>query len=85
MPVRIENITVPEEAVNWDASQFVRFTETESDRPDLVSAKVVVAGGRGLIDEAGFSSLESWPIKLVLPLEQPVLPSIWDFVPMIGR
>ena len=59
MPVRIENITVPEEAVNWDATQFVRFTETESDRPDLVSAKVVVAGGRGLIDEAGFSSFET--------------------------
>ena len=64
MPVRIENITVPEEAVNWDASQFVRFTETESDRPDLVSAKVVVAGGRGLIDEAGFSSLEKLADKI---------------------
>lgn len=64
MPVRIENITVPEEAANWDASQFVRFTETESDRPDLVSAKVVVAGGRGLIDEAGFASLEKLADKI---------------------
>ena len=41
-----------------DTSRFVKFTETKSDRPELVSARVVVAGGRGLIDEAGFKALE---------------------------
>lgn len=42
----------------YEASTFVKFSESESDRPELVSAKVVVAGGRGLIDEAGFAALE---------------------------
>ena len=63
-PARIENVNLPEDAANWDASQFVRFTETQSDRPDLVSAKVVVAGGRGLIDEAGFAALEGLADKI---------------------
>ena len=53
----IEEILVRDE---YDRSQFVRFTETKSDRPDLVAARVVVAGGRGLIDEAGFKALEEF-------------------------
>ncbi|WP_443743504.1 electron transfer flavoprotein subunit alpha/FixB family protein [Sutterella sp.] len=52
----VETVACPEAD---DGSRFVKFTETESDRPELVSAKVVVAGGRGLIDEAGFKALES--------------------------
>ena len=85
MPVRIENITVPEEAANWDASQFVRFTETESDRPDLVSAKVVVAGGRGLIDEAGFASLEKLADKIGAAVGATRTAVDMGLVPMIGR
>lgn len=53
----IEEI-LPEEAP--EDSTFVKFTETKSDRPELVSAKIVVAGGRGLIDEAGFKAMEDF-------------------------
>ena len=56
-PADIEEILVRDE---YDRSQFVRFTETKSDRPDLVAARVVVAGGRGLIDETGFKALEDF-------------------------
>ncbi len=45
---------------DYEASTFVRFSETKSDRPELVSARLVVAGGRGLIDEAGFKTLENF-------------------------
>ena len=44
----------------YDDSRFVKFAETESDRPELVSARVVVAGGRGLIDEEGFKAMEGF-------------------------
>ena len=42
------------------ASRFVRFSEAKSDRPELVSARIVVGGGRGLLDEAGFKTLEAF-------------------------
>ena len=44
----------------YDGSRFVNFQETKSDRPDLVSAKRVVAGGAGLFDEEGFKVLEGF-------------------------
>ncbi|WP_333580720.1 electron transfer flavoprotein subunit alpha/FixB family protein, partial [Duodenibacillus massiliensis] len=37
---------------------FVNLTQTKSDRPDLVSAKCIVAAGRGVLDEAGFAAVE---------------------------
>lgn len=37
---------------------FVNLTQTKSDRPDLVSAKHIVAAGRGVLDEAGFAAVE---------------------------
>lgn len=37
---------------------FVNLTQTKSDRPDLVSAKRIVAAGRGVLDEAGFAAVE---------------------------
>lgn len=61
---RIEVVSLPETAATWDASRFVKFTETESDRPELVSAATVVCGGRGLIDEAGFRDMEALADKL---------------------
>ncbi|WP_419519424.1 electron transfer flavoprotein subunit alpha/FixB family protein [Duodenibacillus massiliensis] len=37
---------------------FVNLSQTKSDRPDLVSAKRIVAAGRGVLDEAGFAAVE---------------------------
>ena len=38
--------------------KFVSVEEVASDRPDLLTAKRVVAGGRGLFDEEGFAALD---------------------------
>ena len=40
----VEEVIAPE---GYDASRFVRFSEAKSDRPELVSARIVVGGGRG--------------------------------------
>ena len=40
------------------------FSETKSDRPELVSARVVLAGGCGLLDETGFGKLTALADKL---------------------
>lgn len=48
-------------AVTFDGIRqfdFVNLTQTKSDRPDLVSAKRIVAAGRGVLDEAGFEAVE---------------------------
>lgn len=48
-------------AVTFDGIRqfdFVNLTQTKSDRPDLVSAKRLVAAGRGVLDEAGFAAVE---------------------------
>lgn len=48
-------------AVTFDGIRqfdFVNLTQTKSDRPDLVSAKRIVAAGRGVSDEAGFAAVE---------------------------
>lgn len=48
-------------AVTFDGIRqfdFVNLTQTKSDRPDLVSAKRIVAAGRGVLDEAGFAVVE---------------------------
>lgn len=43
---------------------FVSLEEVKSDRPDLLTAKRVVAGGRGLFDEEGFAALDKLADKL---------------------
>ncbi len=43
---------------------FVSIEEQKSDRPDLLTAKRVVAGGRGLFDEEGFAALDALAVKL---------------------
>lgn len=40
-----------------DRSHFVSYSEAKSDRPELVSARVVFAGGAGLNDQAGFDAM----------------------------
>lgn len=39
------------------AFEFVSVAAEKSDRPDLVTAKIVVSGGRGVIDDAGWQQL----------------------------
>lgn len=43
---------------------FVSLEEVKSDRPDLLTAKRVVAGGRGLFDEEGFAALDKLADKM---------------------
>ena len=44
--------------------KFVSVEEAASDRPDLLTAKRVVAGGRGLFDEEGFAALDKLAEKM---------------------
>lgn len=44
--------------------EFVSEEAQLSDKPDLLTARCVVAGGRGLIDEAGFAELDKLADKL---------------------
>lgn len=46
------------------AFAFVSEEAQLSDKPDLLTARRVVAGGRGLIDEAGFAELEKLADKI---------------------
>lgn len=46
------------------AFEFVSEAAQLSDKPDLLTARCVVAGGRGLIDEAGFAELNKLADKL---------------------
>lgn len=43
---------------------FESVEEVKSDRPDLLTAKRVVAGGRGLFDEEGFAALDKLAEKM---------------------
>lgn len=55
------SVAVESFAVTFDGIRqfdFVNLTQTKSDRPDLVSAKRIVAAGRGVLDEAGFEAVE---------------------------
>ena len=49
-------------ATAWDGGtmkqRFVEFRATESSRPDISDAKVVIAGGRGLKSKEGFALVE---------------------------
>lgn len=60
-PAPVEKVDAPSVETK---SRFVSFSEARSDRPELVSARVVVAGGRGLNDEEGFAKLEAFADKL---------------------
>ncbi len=62
-PVAADGAAALEEVMGvpaYEGSRFVSFAETKSDRPELVSAKRVVAGGAGLFDEEGFRALEGF-------------------------
>ena len=68
-PAAASGSTAPVESMNVDftglrAFEFMKVTQTKSDRPDLVTAKRVVAAGRGIIDEAGFAAMEGLADKI---------------------
>ncbi len=44
--------------------EFVSVHTQKSDRPDLVTAKVVVSGGRGLIDDEGWQQMVAFADKI---------------------
>lgn len=57
----IESLTADLTARSFE---FVSIEEARSDRPDLLTARCVCAGGRGLIDEAGFEALQTLADKI---------------------
>ena len=71
----VEEVIAPE---GYDASRFVRFSEAKSDRPELVSARIVVGGGRGLLDEAGFKTLEAFADSTRTAVDMGLCPNDWQ-------
>jgi electron transfer flavoprotein alpha subunit len=53
-PVQTATLTVQDNG----RAKFVNFVPTVSARPDLAEAPVVISGGRGLRDKAGFALLD---------------------------
>lgn len=81
-PALVEEVDAP--AVETK-SRFVSFSETKSDRPELVSARVVLAGGCGLLDETGFSSSRRLPTSWAPPSARPARRSTWGSARTTGR
>ncbi|MBN2803428.1 MAG: FAD-binding protein [Deltaproteobacteria bacterium] len=55
----IIEIDIPAPLPGYSRLEFTNFTKSESERPLLVDAKVVVAGGRGAKSKEGFTILEN--------------------------
>ena len=64
---------------------FVRSEQVKSDRPDLQNAKTVLAGGRGLVDEAEFAEMGKLADKLGAASVRPALWSTPVLLRTIGR
>ncbi len=57
----IENIAATE---NANLSEFIENKLSDSDRPELTSAKIIISGGRGMKDGENFAMLEKVADKL---------------------
>jgi len=57
---------------------FVRSEQVKSDRPDLQNAKIVLAGGRGLVDEAEFAEMGKLADKLGAAVDAGIAPNDWQ-------
>ncbi|QTL34788.1 MULTISPECIES: electron transfer flavoprotein subunit alpha/FixB family protein [Pseudoalteromonas] len=60
-PVAVETLTA---SVENTSSSFVGVEQTESERPELTAAPVVISGGRGMQNGENFSLLEGIADKL---------------------
>ncbi len=59
-----QTITVNQSVVANELSQFVALQAKNSDKPDLLSSKIVVSGGRGLGSKEAFNQVESLASRL---------------------
>jgi electron transfer flavoprotein alpha subunit len=62
-PASISTSSAPieslEESFNLKKSEFVKNEISSSERPELTSARVVISGGRGMLNEENFKLLEN--------------------------
>ena len=58
------NIEVIDSAANPGLSEYISEELTESDRPELTSAKIIISGGRGMQSGDNFTLLETIADKL---------------------
>lgn len=61
----VENL---DKVINAEQSRFVSEELTESERPELSAADVIISGGRGMQNGENFALLEGIADKLALPL-----------------
>jgi len=52
-------IEVIEESFDSEKSEFIKNDMTPSERPELTSARVIISGGRGMLNEQNFKLLEN--------------------------
>lgn len=60
----IEELDIPSDVTTASATEWISENKSQSDRPDLGSASVVISGGRGMKNGENFALLEELADKL---------------------